>query len=54
MAVCWQNLPLGALSSRSEPSVLVGALFKKLGLFMNTLCILKDIAAFVPKRELLQ
>jgi hypothetical protein len=26
----------GALSSRSVPSVLVGALFKKFGLFLNT------------------
>jgi hypothetical protein len=33
MAVCCQNLPLDALSSRSAPSVLVGALFKKFGLF---------------------
>jgi lysophospholipid acyltransferase (LPLAT)-like uncharacterized protein len=32
MAVCCQNLPLGALSSRSAPSVLVGTLFKKFGL----------------------
>jgi hypothetical protein len=29
MSVCCQNLPLGALSSRSAPSVLVGELFKK-------------------------
>jgi hypothetical protein len=36
MAVCCQNLPLGALSSRSAPPVLVGALFKKFGLFLNT------------------
>jgi hypothetical protein len=37
MAVCCQNLPLGALSSRSAPSLLVGALFKKFGLFfLNT------------------
>jgi hypothetical protein len=36
MAVCCQNMPLGALSSLSSPSVLVGALFKKLGLFLNT------------------
>jgi hypothetical protein len=36
MAVCCQNLPLGALSSRSAPSVLVGALFKKFDLFLNT------------------
>jgi hypothetical protein len=35
MAVCCQNLPLGALSSRSAPSVLVGELFKKFG-FFNT------------------
>jgi hypothetical protein len=33
MAVCYQNLSLGALSSRSALSVLVGALFKKFGLF---------------------
>jgi hypothetical protein len=33
MAVCYQNLPLGALSSRSAPSMLVGELFKKFGLF---------------------
>jgi len=33
MAVCCQNLPLDALSSHSAPSVLVGALFKKFGLF---------------------
>jgi len=36
MAVCCQNLPLGSLSSRSAPSVLVGELFKKFGLFLNT------------------
>jgi hypothetical protein len=36
MAVCCQNLPLGALSSRSAPSMLVGELFKKFGLFLNT------------------
>jgi hypothetical protein len=34
MAVCCQNLPLGALSSRSAPSMLFGALFKKFGLFL--------------------
>jgi hypothetical protein len=32
MAVCCQNLTLGALSSRSALSVLVGTLFKKFGL----------------------
>jgi hypothetical protein len=36
MAVCCQNLPLGALSSRSAPSMLVGELFKKFGLFLYT------------------
>jgi hypothetical protein len=36
MAVGCQNLTLGALSSRSALSVLVGALFKKFGLFLNT------------------
>jgi hypothetical protein len=36
MAVCCQNLPLGALSSRNAPSVLVDELFKKFGLFLNT------------------
>jgi len=36
MAVCCKNLPLGELSSRSAHSVLVGELFKKFGLFLNT------------------
>ena len=36
MTVCCQNLTLGALSSRSTLSVLVGALFEKFGLFLNT------------------
>jgi hypothetical protein len=36
MAVCCQNLTLGVLSSRSALSVLVGALFKKFSLFLNT------------------
>jgi len=35
MAVCCQNLMLGALSGRSTLSVLVGALFKKFSLFLN-------------------
>ena len=35
MAVCCQTLMLDALSSRSALSVLVGALFKKFGLFLN-------------------
>jgi hypothetical protein len=36
MAVCGQHLTLGALSSRRALSMLVGALFKKFGLFFNT------------------
>jgi len=38
MAVCCQNLTLGALSSCSALSVLVGLLFKKFGLFLNSPC----------------
>jgi hypothetical protein len=36
MAVCCQNLTLGALSSRSALSMLIGALLKKFDLFLNT------------------
>jgi len=36
MAVCCQNLPLGALSSHCASSMLVGKLFKKFGLFLKT------------------
>ena len=36
MTVCCQNLTLGSLSSSSAFSLLVGALFKKFGLFLNT------------------
>jgi hypothetical protein len=36
MAVCFQNLTLGALSSRNALSVLVGALFKKFDIFLST------------------
>jgi len=35
MAVCFQNLNIGALSSHNVCSVLVGALFKKFSLFLN-------------------
>jgi len=38
MAICCQNLPLGALSSRSALPVPVGALFKKFGLYLNNPC----------------
>jgi hypothetical protein len=36
MAFYCQNLLLGALSSRSAPSLLVGELFKEFGIFLNT------------------
>jgi hypothetical protein len=36
MTVCCQNLTLGALSSHSALSMLVGALFKMFGLFLKT------------------
>jgi hypothetical protein len=49
MAVCCQNLTLGALSSRSALSVLVGALFKKFGLFLNTLLIPGRPCAFISQ-----
>jgi hypothetical protein len=35
MAVCCQNLPLGALNSRRAPSVLVGELFKQFSFFFE-------------------
>ena len=46
MAVCCQNLPVGAISSHSALSVLVGALFKKFGFFFNTLRIFEAIYKF--------
>jgi hypothetical protein len=42
IAVCYQNLTLGAFSSRSALSLLVGALFIKFGLFLNTPHILAE------------
>jgi hypothetical protein len=39
LAVCCQNLTLGVLNSRSTLSLLVGALFKKFGLFLNTVVL---------------
>jgi len=36
MTFCYKNLTLGVLSSRTALSLLVGALFKKFGLFLNT------------------
>jgi hypothetical protein len=35
MAVCCQNLPLGALSSRSASSLLVGKLYEQFRLFFD-------------------
>jgi hypothetical protein len=44
MAVCCQNLTLGALTSRIALSMLVGALFRKLGHFFNIIIInIKDL-----------
>jgi hypothetical protein len=43
IAVCCQNLTLGALSSRSALSVLFGALFKKFGLFFEHALYVKKI-----------
>jgi len=39
IAVCCQNLTLGALSSRSARSMLFGALFKRFSLFLNKPCM---------------
>jgi len=55
MAICCQNLTLGALSSRSAFSVLVRTLFKKVSLFLNTPCILnfsiifKSVVSLMPQ-----
>jgi hypothetical protein len=43
MAVNCQNLTLGALSSHSTLSVLVGVLFKKFSLFLNTPRMSEDL-----------
>jgi len=42
MAVCCQNLTLHMRSSRSALAMLVGTLFKKFGLFLNTPHILNE------------
>jgi hypothetical protein len=44
MAICCQNLTLGAVSSCSAFSMLVGALFKKFGLLLNTPRILAQFS----------
>jgi hypothetical protein len=51
MAVCCQNLMLGALS-RHTLSVLVGALFKNFGLFLNTPRILLFFTQSRPAMQL--
>jgi hypothetical protein len=45
MTVCCQNLTRGVLSRRSVLYVLVGALFKKFSLFLNTPCIISHSVA---------
>jgi hypothetical protein len=50
MAVCCQNLTLGELSSRSALSMLIGALFKKFGLFLNTPRIFQNILTTIHVR----
>jgi hypothetical protein len=42
MAVCRQSLMLGVLISRGALSLLVGALFKKFGLFLNRIVYWQD------------
>jgi hypothetical protein len=51
MAVCCQNLPLGALYNRSAPSMLVGELFEKFSLSFehaeiqeNAICAITESA----------
>ena len=48
MAACCQNLPLGALSSRSAPSVLIGELFKSSVFFWKRFVYLICIAVQPP------
>ena len=50
-AVCCQNLMLGALSSRSVLSVLIDALFKRFGLFLNSPCVYMSVCVCVCVRE---
>jgi hypothetical protein len=50
MAVCCQNLPLGVLSSRSAPSVLVGALLKS-SVFFEHRCILSAFGKYRGKNN---
>jgi hypothetical protein len=50
MAVCCQNLTLGALSNRSALSLLVGALFKSSGFFI-TPCTVRIVS---PRQQWLR
>jgi hypothetical protein len=47
MAVCCQNLPLGALSNRSASYVMVGALFKKFGFLIRLVFMWLHVQSFV-------
>jgi hypothetical protein len=51
MAVCFQNLTLGALSSCSALSMLVGALFKKFSIFLYMPHILTSLLDFLSKYD---
>ena len=53
MAVCFQYLTLGALSSRSDLSVLIGALFKIFCLILNTprIYMMKYLGILLRKRH---
>jgi hypothetical protein len=52
MAICCKNLTLGALSSRNALSVLVGALFKKFGLFFNTPRSYRKACKYIPQTKI--
>jgi hypothetical protein len=52
MTVCCRDLKLGALSSHSALFVLVGILFKKFGLFLNTPWISLKTSRSTPPRPL--
>jgi hypothetical protein len=51
MAVCCQNLPLGALNSRSASSMLVGELFKNFGIFFLNTGVLFFLSVVLFKRK---
>jgi hypothetical protein len=47
MAVCCQNLTLGALGGRSALSLLVGALIKKFDLFLNRVVLFSELLVYL-------